>query len=150
MRTDLITSNFIGAGEDAAFEILKSLTGLQERHIRDFPSVGIYRQLPVTVIYDSEQMEHLADFHRKSSIDIFLIKCNDIFSQKECRIAVRVEGKKGDLKMLRQSVQRNMLSRHCLVVDLHKRECKELFKDRINADSMREVLDSFRTEGVSI
>ena len=95
MRTDFATGNFIGEGEDATFEILKEMTGLQEKEIADFPEIGIYRQLPVDKIYDEEQMRNLAEFHKKSSIDIFIVRCEDQYMPRFCKIAVRVEGKKG-------------------------------------------------------
>lgn len=150
MRTHFATGNFIGEGEDATFQILSNMTGLPERQHDEFPKIGIYRQLPVSIIYDEEQMRNLADFHKKSSIDIFIVRCEDEFMPKFCRLAVRVEGKKGDLKMLRQGVQRWLLEKWCQVVDVHKRECKELFKDRVNEKSIKELEDVFKTAKVEI
>ena len=149
MRID-IHGNFIGGGEDSAFEILKQLTGLQERLIDEFPMDGIYRQLPIRMILDREEFNDLAGYHQKSSIDIFIISCKDEFLPKLCRTAVRVEGKKGDLKMRRQDVQAKLLSKHCQVVDLHKRDCEELFKEQVNEKSVQEVKDAFKTAKVMI
>jgi len=150
MRQDYKTKNYIGDGEDTAYEILKTLTSLPEKEHDQFPSIGIYRQIPVTMIYDDGQLANLAEFHRKSSIDIFLISCFDSYSSRECKIAVRVEGKKGSLKMSRQMVQNRYLSKYCQVVDLHKRECEELFKDKLNEYSIKEVVDGFNTARVEI
>lgn len=141
VRIDPITNNIIGDGEDAIFTILQNITGLEQKYEKDFPTVGIYRQLSVSLIYDQEQMKFLADFHKKSSIDIFIIPYEDDYVSHLSRLAVRVEGKKGDLKMLRQSVQKRFLSKWCKVVDFHKRDCPTLFQDKINPKSMKELTD---------
>ena len=150
MRIDPITQNYIGDGEDATFEHLRNMTGLQELPHKDFPKIGIYRQLPVTLIYDNDQLYHLADFHKKSSVDIFVIFAEDEYHPKLCKIAVRVEGKKGDLKMQRQGVQKWLLGKWCQIVDVHLRNCPELFKDRINQKSRQELLDSFKEARVEL
>lgn len=150
MRIDPKTQNIIGAGEDATFLHLKELTGLEELDHKEFPNVGIYRQLPVTLIYDNDQLYHLADFHKKSSVDIFLVTAIDEYNPRLCKIAVRVEGKKGDLKMQRQGVQKWLLGKWCQIVDVHLRNCPELFKDRINSKSKQELLDSFKEARVEL
>lgn len=148
MRRDFITYNFIGAGEDAAFEILQNHTSLKELPHKDFPNVGIYRQLPVSMIYDKDQMDNLAEFHKKSSIDIFIVPFFDEYTPSLTRIAVRIEGDKGNLKMLRQKVQKHLLQKWCKVVDVHKRESPELFKDKINVKSFNELKSAFKTAKV--
>lgn len=150
MRTDFKTGNYIGKGELATFEHLKELTGLEELDHKQFPNVGIYRQLPVTLIYDNDQLYHLADFHKKSSVDIFLVTAIDEYNPRLCKIAVRVEGKKGDLKMQRQGVQKWLLGKWCQIVDVHLRNCPELFKDKINPKSRQELLDSFKEARVEL
>ena len=142
--------NLIGAAEDPAFEILREMTGLSERPHTHFPKVGIYRQLPVSYVYDNEQMKYLADFHKTSSVDIFLVTAIDEYNPRLCKIAVRVEGKKGDLKMQRQGVQKGLLEKWCQVVDVHLRNCPELFKDRINEKSRLELINSFKEAGVEL
>ena len=149
MRVDMF-GNLIGAGEDPVFEILQDMTGLNERPHPHFPKVGIYRQLPVSYVYDNEQMKYLAEFHKKSSVDIFLVTAEDDYNPRLCKIAVRVEGKKGDLKMQRQGVQKWLLSKWCQIVDIHARNSPELFKDRVNEISRQELIDSFKEARVEL
>ncbi|MDE1971512.1 MAG: hypothetical protein KGI50_08130 [Patescibacteria group bacterium] len=149
MRVDMF-GNLIGEGEDATFEILKEMSGLSENPHTYFPKIGIYRQLPVSYVYDNEQMKYLAEFHKKSSIDIFLVTAEDEYNPRLCKIAVRVEGKKGDLKMQRQGVQKWLLSKWCQIVDIHKRNCPELFKDKVNEKSRQELVSSFRESRVEL
>lgn len=145
-----MTKPFIGAGEDTAFQIIKEVTGLHEANIMYYPEIGLYRQVPVFLIYNSNQLHDLAPSHRKSSIDIMIVACKDHYNSRLCKIAVRVEGKKGSYKMVFQGVQASMLKEHCQIVDLHKRECPELFKDILNEQSRKEVFDGFRTAKVEI
>ena len=126
------------------------MTGLAERPHTHFPKVGIYRQLPVSYVYDNEQMKYLAEFHKKSSVDIFLVTAEDEYNPRLCKIAVRVEGKKGDLKMQRQSVQKWLLSKWCQIVDVHVRNSPELFKDRVNEKSRLELINSFKEARVEL
>src|SRR5437867_6318630 len=113
MRTDTLSGNLIGSGEDVVFTILKELTGLNERQNYQFPDVGIYRQLPIAQVLDDDQLKYLAGFHKRSSIDIFVIPYRDDYEPNLSRIAVRVEGKKGSLKMQRQAVQKRLLEQWC-------------------------------------
>lgn len=147
-RIDQTYGTIIGNGEDAAFGIIQNKTGLAETPHKFFPEPGIYRQLPVSFIYDYEQMKYLADFHKKSSIDIFVIPFRDDYTPHLSRVAIRVEGKKGDLKMIRQKVQRGLLEKWCKVVDVLYYECPELFKDKINEKSINELDNAFKTAKV--
>lgn len=147
-RVDLVSGNLIGDGEDPAFEMIESMTGLKEKHIRNYPEIGLYRQLPVQLIFDQSQLQDLAPAHRKSSVDIMIVSCNDKYNPRLCKIAVRIEGKKGSYKHKFQGVQAWYLTKHCQIVDVHKGECKELFKNNINEQSKKELLDSFITAKV--
>lgn len=147
-RIDFDTGNLVGAGEDAAFEMIKEMTGLPQLHIRYYPKVGLYRQLPVALIFDESQLKDLASSHRKSSVDIMIVAYEDAYEPRLCKIAVRVEGKKGSYKMKFQGVQADYLTKHCQIVDVHKLECKELFKNKVNEQSKKELLDSFKTAKV--
>ena len=147
-RLDTISGSIIGDGEDPVFDILKNMIGLEQKYSKNFPDVGIYRQLSVGLIYDNEQMKFLADFHKKSSIDIFIIPYVDDYTPHLSRLAIRIEGKKGDLKMLRQGVQKNLLLKWCKVVDVHKRNCPNLFKNKINPKAIEELKNAFLESNV--
>lgn len=150
MEIDYFTGNYIGAGESVAFDILKEISGLQERPYTHFPRVGIYRQVPVILIYDNDQLTNLADYHKKSSVDIFLVTSEDEYNPRYCKIAVRIEGKKGDFKMVRQGVQKRYLGRWCQVVDIHKRDAPELFKNRNSEKSRNEIFSAFKVANVEL
>ena len=60
------------------------------------------------------------------------------------------EGLKGIGKAQHDKVQKQILQKYCEVVDIHFQECKELFKDRINEKSEKELVDSFLTAKVQI
>ena len=60
------------------------------------------------------------------------------------------EGLKGLGKAQHDSVQKSILVKYCEVVDIHFQECKELFKDRINEKSQKELVTSFLTARVPI
>jgi len=144
MRTDPTSQNWIGEGEDAVFEILQQTFDLKEIETKFFPNYpGLYRQVKVTMVLDNDQLRYLADFHKKSSIDIFMIPFNDEYTPHLSRIAIRVEGKKGSLKMQRQGVQRWLLERWCRVVDVHKYESPTIFKDKVNDKSKQELQNAF-------
>jgi hypothetical protein len=150
LRTDVMTGSLVGAGEDASFEILQKLTSLPKQDHKDYPSIGIYRWFPINRILQYEDLEHLAPVHKNSSVDILIKYHQDDYFPKQSMVAVRVEGKKGSLKMLRQGTQARLLSKYCLVVDIHKGECEELFKDVINEKSIKELKDSFKTARVEM
>jgi len=143
MKTDFETNNFVGAGEDSAHEIIRTIFNLKERKLGEFPSIGVYRQVPLDYLLPHDIYIALRSDFQKGSIDILVITKDHRF------IACRVQGKKGDLKMKRESLQSRLLRDGCInVVDIQKRECIELFKERVNRKSTQEVIDSFKTAGV--
>ena len=145
MQTDYETGNFIGVGEDSSYVIIKDIFKAEERHLREFPEIGIYRQVPLGFLLKWNVFTSLRKDFQKGSIDIFVI-------DKEHRgIACRVQGKKGDLKMQREALQKTLLEDALIkVVNIDKRECNELFKERVNEKSTQEIKDSFKTARVEI
>ena len=144
MYKDPTSGNLIGAGEDVVFEILQKTFDLKEIETKYFPEYpGLYRQLPITSVLDNDQLRCLADFHKKSSIDIFMIPFRDDYTPHLSRVAIRVEGKKGTLKMQRQGVQRWLLEKWCRVVDVHYWESPTIFKDKYNEKSKQELQNAF-------
>ena len=150
MRTDYETNNLIGHGEDVAFEILKNITHLKYRTLKQFPMYdGIYRQVPIQWIISQKEFDTLSQPHKNGSIDIF-IKLN------QRKVCVRIQGKghgeglKGLGKVQHDKVQIDILKKYCEVVDVNYNECKELFKDRLTEKSQKELVTSFLTARVGI
>lgn len=149
MIQDFESNNLIGKGELATFHILKHLTKLQARGLKEYPKSGLYKQVPLRWLVNSNEFELLSEAHKKGSIDILIV-----LNQKQ--IAVRVQGPghgkglKGLGKVKHDKVQYDLLKQNCEVVDIHQRECKELFKERINEKSEEEVINSFKTAKVLI
>src|SRR5574342_1220826 len=145
MEIDYQTGFFIGAGERAAYKIIKDIFKLGTMNLEDFPSTGIYKQIPLNFLLNRRQFSILRKDLQKGSIDIMII------NKDYQKIAVRVQGKKGDLKMHREGLQQSFLEAEGIkVIDLHKRECLELFKDKINEKSINEVKQAFKTAKISI
>jgi len=145
MKTDYVTNNFVGIGEDSAHTIIQKLFEAEERHLREFPEIGIYRQVPLGFLLKWNVFTALREDFQKGSIDVFVI------DNEHCGIACRVQGKKGDLKMQRETLQKTLLEDALIkVVDIDKRECSELFKERVNEKSIQEIRDSFKTAKVEI
>ena len=150
MRQDFETGNLVGAGELASFEILKNITHLKYRTLKQFPLYdGIYKQVPIEWIISQEEYDSLSQPHQNGSMDLFI-------KLGQRKVAIRVQGKnhgeglKGIGKAQHDKVQKQILQKYCEVVDIHFQECKELFKDRINEKSEKELVDSFLTAKVSI
>jgi hypothetical protein len=150
MRQDYETSNFIGKGEDATFQILKHLTKLQHKSLKQFPYAnGIYKQVPISWILSTKDFNILSESHKKGSIDLYLI-----LNQKQ--VAIRVqgsghgEGLKGIGKAQHDKVQKQLLAKYCEVVDILKIECRQVFLERVSNSAIEEIKSSFKTAGVLI
>ena len=119
MRTDYETNNLVGHGEDVAFEILKNLTHLKYRTLKQFPNYdGIYRQVPIQWLVHQHDYEMLSQAHKNGSIDI-LINLN------QRKVCVRIQGKghgsglKGLGKAQHDKLQKELLEKYCQVVDVN-------------------------------
>ena len=150
MRIDYETNNLIGHGEDVACEILKNITHLKYRTLKQFPIYdGIYRQIPIQWIISQSEYDNLSQSHKNGSIDIF-IKLN------QRKVCIRIQGKghgsrlKGIGKAQHDKVQKEILQKYCEVVDVNYNECKELFKDRLTEKSKKELINSFLAARVEI
>lgn len=148
-RIEYESGNFIGAGESATFHILKYLTKLHSKSLKQFPENGIYRQVPLEWLIHKHDYNLLSDAHKKGSIDILIIV-------NQIRIAVRVQGKghgqglKGLGKAKHDLVQEKLLKKYCNVVNIHLRECPNIFKERVTEIAINEVKSSFKTANVLI
>ena len=143
------SNNYIGAGESATYHILKQLTNLQLRSLKEFPKSGIYKQVPLEWIIHKHDFDMLSQAHKKGSIDLFLI-----VNQKQ--VAVRVQGSghgqglKGIGKAKHDLVQEKLIKKYCSLVDIHKRECPNIFKERVTEQAKLEIIESFKTANVMI
>lgn len=91
-----------------------------------------------------EFSEDLSDRQQKETVDIVMF-C--LFNP----ICVRVQGgdHSGILKSARDTVQKQMLEwSNCVVVDLWFHDCPELFKEKLNDESRREVREALTREGL--
>lgn len=146
---DYESNNFIGAGEHATYNILKHLTLLKPRSLREFPRNGIYRQVPLQWIVSKAEFNELSEAHQKGSIDIFLVA-------NQRKIAVRVQGKghgnglKGLGKAKHDKVQESLIRQNCDLVDILLNECKNVFKERSSNEAINEIISSFKTYNVLI
>lgn len=148
--TDYQEDGFIGKGERVTVEILKHLTKLPVRTLKQFPQIGIYKQVPLRWIIFESDYDLLSDAHKKGSIDILIVTENDK------SIAIRVqgpghgEGLKGLGKVRHDKVQEDLIRKNNFLVDIVKRECPNIFKDRLNEKAENEVIASFKTAKVLI
>lgn len=146
---DYESNNFIGIGEYATYSILKHLTLLKPRSLKEFPRNGIYKQVPLQWIISKSDFEDLSQAHKKGSIDLFLIA-------NQRKIAVRIQGKghgqglKGLGKAKHDKVQENLIKNHCELVDILIQECKNVFKERVTNEAVNEIISSFKTANVMI
>ena len=93
-----------------------------------------------------EFRDDLSERQQKESVDIV------IFSGFN-PVCVRVQGgdHTGILKSARDTVQKQMLEWcNCIVVDLWFHDCPELFKEKLNDESRREVREALNSEGLRL
>lgn len=146
--------NIIGDGEDTTVKILSTLLKLPIlKYPRDYPSSGIYRQFPLLKIIDTTKIDFkLESWHEKHKLDILIIK-------DQRKIVVRVQGYGHDsgrghqheTKQQRDSIQSWLIKTSDIdVVNVIKRECKNIFKEKYNEKSIQELKDSFKTSRVQL
>lgn len=133
--------NLIGMGEDTAFDILKFI--FNGKYIID-------RQVKISTIfeiYSPKNYPKPSKEHLRSSIDIMMTKnVLDRFENKKFirakKIAIRIQGKghTGEHKSKTDRVQKEMLEDWgFVVIDIHIRDAPNLFKERLNPDSVLEL-----------
>ena len=126
----------IGRGEKAALEILKELFG-------DFSEY--YIQYPLTQMVTDEYFELFTGRQIKETVDIV------VFTYITKPLVVRIQDKHhSSIRMSRiDDIQRQLLEENgWIVIDVWYYECKELWKDRINDKSRKELIKVLKTEGV--
>jgi hypothetical protein len=157
MMVDPDSGNFLGKGEYSTHHILKQLTFLKSRHLREFPRNGIYKQVPLQWVISRADYNELSEVHKKGSIDLFVI-----LNQK--RVAVRVQGPghgsgnkihgryslKGSGKPKHDKVQEDLIKKNASLVDIKEIECPNVFKERVTENAKIEIINSFKTHKVMI
>ena len=127
----------IGKGEKTALEVLKEIYG------RD---VEYSTQIQFKHLMNNEFVDDLSARQQKETVDIVLFSGFN-------PVCVRVQGgdHTGILKSARDTVQKQMLEWcNCIVVDLWFHDCPELFKEKLNDESRREVCEALNREGLAV
>ena len=125
----------IGKGEKTALEVLKEIYG------RD---VEYSTQIQFKHLMKYEFIDDLSERQQKETVDIVLFSGFN-------PVCVRVQGgdHTGILKSARDTVQKQMLEwSNCVVVDLWFHDCPELFKEKLNDESRREVREALNRVGL--
>ena len=125
----------IGKGEKTALEVLKEIYG---------EDVEYRTQIQFKDLMNFEFSEDLSERQKKETVDIVLFSGFN-------PVCVRVQGgdHTGILKSARDTVQKQMLEWcNCIVVDLWFHDCPELFKEKLNDESRREVREALNRVGL--
>jgi len=135
------SGNIIGNGEDSAVLILKEM----------FPSAKITRQLAIPkLITNLEELSMMSQENKNRSVDILV-------ETGQAKICIRVQNggsgsnwnKHSHISDGRSRVdkiqKRDLEANGYKVVDLHQRDCPNLFKELVNDASKQEVKDSFKS-----
>ena len=125
----------IGKGEKTALEVLKEIYG---------KDVEYSTQIQFKHLMNNEFVDDLSERQQKETVDIVLFSGFN-------PVCVRVQGgdHSGILKSARDTVQKQMLEWcNCVVVDLWFHDCPELFKEKLNNESRREVREALTRVGL--
>ena len=125
----------IGRGEKTALEVLKEIYG---------KDVEYSTQIQFKHLMNNEFVDDLSERQQKETVDIVLFSGFN-------PVCVRVQGgdHTGILKSARDTVQKQMLEWcNCIVVDLWFHDCPELFKEKLNDESRREVREALNRVGL--
>ena len=125
----------IGKGEKTALEVLKEIYG---------KDVEYSTQIQFKHLMNYEFIDDLSERQQKETVDIVLFSGFN-------PVCVRVQGgdHTGILKSARDTVQKQMLEWcNCVVVDLWFHDCPELFKEKLNDESRREVREALTRVGL--
>ena len=127
----------IGKGEKTALEVLKEIYG---------KDVEYSTQIQFKHLMNREFVDDLSERQQKETVDIVLFSGFN-------PVCVRVQGgdHTGILKSARDTVQKQMLEWcNCIVVDIWFHDCPELFKEKLNDESRREVREALNREGLAV
>ena len=120
----------IGHGEDVCVSILKDL----------YPEAEIKTQFKFKDLMKGDFVGSVTERQEKETLDIV------IFRENQMPIVVRVQDKhhSGSVTSDRDKVQKKTLEwNDCIVVDVQHYNCPNIFKDKNNEESKRELLEAF-------
>jgi len=126
-------TEIIGNGEVVTLEILRDLYGDE--------GILYSTQIQFKDLMTPDFREGLSERQMKESVDIVM------FTYFET-ICIRVQGKdhKGSLKSCRDTVQKQMLEwSNCKVIDIWWYDCPNIFKNKKNDESIREVKEAMES-----
>jgi len=136
LRPIQLHNTFIGKGEHSTKTILQTVLNLQDRETSEFPTPGIYSQISLPSLLNSDYIQNLDEIHKKSSVDFVIV------TNRKQILAVYVNGAdhNGFLKSQRDSVRYSMLGKSGItVVVIPIYECKNIFQEKINYLSFLEI-----------
>lgn len=125
----------IGHGEDVCISILKDL----------FPDAEIKTQYHFSKLMKGDFVGSVTERQEKETLDIV------IFQELKRPIVVRVQDQhhSGVMTAERDRVQKKTLEwNECIVVDIQYYNCPNIFKDKINDESRRELLEALSYENI--
>ncbi len=127
--------NFIGHGEDVCVSILKDL----------YPTADVKIQWHFSKLMKGEFVGAITERQEKETLDIV------VFRDNQMPIVVRVQDAhhSGSVTSDRDKVQKKTLEwNDCIVVDVQHFNCPNIFKDKINAEARREILEALKDSDV--
>lgn len=135
--------NWIGIGEDSALIILKMIfkKSVFDTQVKLSKILAWHKYTP----------EHFTQRNQKETIDIFMGRFYGKTGQKFKSHAIRIQDTHhiGDCTATADRHQKDLLEQAgVIVVDLHQRDCRELFKERVNHKSIWEVCNGLISAGV--
>jgi len=120
----------IGHGEDVCVSILREL----------YPEAEIKTQFKFKDLMKGDFVGSVTERQEKETLDIV------VFRENMMPIVVRVQDKhhSGSVTSDRDKVQKKTLEwNDCIVVDVQHYNCPNIFKDKNNEESKRELLEAF-------
>ena len=127
--------NFIGHGEDVCVSILKDL----------YPTADVKIQWHFSKLMKGEFVGAITERQEKETLDIV------VFRDNQMPIVVRVQDAhhSGSVTSDRDKVQKKTLEwNDCIVVDVQHFNCPNIFKDKLNAEARREILEALKDSDV--
>lgn len=140
-------NTFIGKGESTTRTILQTVLNLSYRETSEFLTPGIYSQISLPSLLNSNYQQNLDEIHKKSSVDFVVV------TNRKQILAVYVNGidHNGSLKSQRDSVRYSMLGKSGItVVVIPIYECQNIFQEKINYLSFLEICNILRIAGVKV
>lgn len=129
--------NIIGRGEDLVYSILKE----------QFPQADIQRQVKYKTLMKGDFTHSVTERQELETLDLV------VFRENQMPIVVRVQDPhhSGQITSMRDKVQRKTLEwNDCIVIDIQHYNCPNVFKEKDNEESRREVFEAFKDEGLDL